>query len=75
MIIGCDFITITACKVIGHSLVITMCTHLQGLTIKESNYCWRTSSKAKALGKRFFDEFWHARGNEMAIMQGACSHG
>ena len=57
MMLGHDFAAITAFKAIGHSLVDTGCTHLQGLTIKESNYCWRTSSKAKALGKRFFDEF------------------
>ena len=38
MMLEHDFITITACKVIGHNLVDAVCTHLQGLTIKESNY-------------------------------------
>jgi len=38
MMLEHDFITITACKVIEHSLVDVVCSHLQGLTIKESNY-------------------------------------
>lgn len=75
MMLGCDFATITAFKVIGHSLFDIGCTHLPSLEIKELNYYWRTPSEAKALGKRFFEEFWHAGGNEMAIMQGACSRG
>jgi hypothetical protein len=75
MMLGRDFATITAFKAIGHSLVDVGCTHLSGLTIEDSNYYWQTPLEAKALGKRFFKEFWHAGGNEMAIMQGACSRG
>lgn len=75
MMLGHDFAAITTFKAIGHNLVDARCTHLSSLTIKESNYYWRTPLEAKALGKRFFEEFWHARGNKMTIMQGACSHG
>lgn len=75
MMLGRDFTAITTFKAIGHSLVDAGCTHLSSLEIKESNYNWRTPPEAKALGKRFFDEFWCAGGNEMAVMQGACSHG
>jgi chemotaxis methyl-accepting protein methylase len=75
MMLGRDFAAITAFKAIRHSLVDAGCTHLSSLTIKESSYYWRSPSEAKALGKRFFEEFWHAGGNEMAIMQGACSRG
>jgi hypothetical protein len=73
MMRGHDFAAIIAFKAIGHSLVDVGCTHLSGLTIKESNYYWRTPSEAKALGKRLFEEFWHAEGNEMVIMLGACT--
>ena len=57
MMLGRNFTTITTFKAIGNSLVDVGCTHLPSLTIKESNYYWRTTSEAKALGKRFFDEF------------------
>jgi uncharacterized cupin superfamily protein len=40
MMRGGDFAAITAFKAIGHSLVDAGCTHLLGLTIKESNYYW-----------------------------------
>jgi outer membrane murein-binding lipoprotein Lpp len=75
MMLGRDFAAITAFKATGHSLVDAGCTHLSELTIKESSYYWQTPSEAKALGKRFLEEFWHAGGNEMAIMQGTCSRG
>lgn len=75
MMLGRDFAAFTAIKAIGHSLVDAGCTHLPSLEIKESNNYWRTLVEGKALGKRFFEEFWHAGGNEMAIMQGACSRG
>ena len=38
MMLGHDFTAIIAFKAIGNSLVDVGCTHLQGLTIKESNY-------------------------------------
>ncbi|XP_066347456.1 uncharacterized protein [Miscanthus floridulus] len=34
-----------------------------------------TAFKRKLSAKGFFDEFWHAGGNKMAIMQVACSRG
>lgn len=40
MMLGRDFAAITAFKAIRHSLVDAGCTHLSGLTIKESNYYW-----------------------------------
>jgi len=54
--------------VIGHSLVDARCTHLIDLRIKDVNYYWRTPAEAKALGKRFFQKFWLANKNDMAIM-------
>lgn len=57
MMLGCDFATITTFKAIGSSLLNAGCTHLSGLTIRESNYYWQTPSEAKALGKIFFEEF------------------
>ena len=75
MMLERDFAAITAIKATGHSLVDVGCTLLPSLEMKEWNYYWRTPVEAKALGKRFFEEFWHAGGNEMATMQGACSHG
>lgn len=70
MMLGRDFAAITAFKATGHSLANAGCTHLSALEIKESSYYWRTPAEAKTLVKRLFDEYWHAGGNEMAIMQG-----
>lgn len=38
MMLGHDFAAITAIKAIGHSLVDVGCTHLSGMTIKESSH-------------------------------------
>jgi len=67
MMLGRNFTSITAFKAIVHSLVDVGSTHLPNLEIKESNHYWRTPAEAKALGKRFFDEFWHVGGNKMLV--------
>lgn len=75
MMLGRDFTAITAFEAICHSLIEAGCDHLGGLTIESVDHYWHALVEANAVGKKFFDEFWLAGGNDMAITKGARSRG
>lgn len=73
MVLGQDYAVIIAFMVISHSLVKARCNHVADLNIENTNHYWCTLVEAKAISKKFFDEFQLVGRNDMAIMQGAYS--